>query len=119
MKKPLPRWLVIQATSITPITAAPPSGVRKPRTSSVPPAISVRLASQAWRIPGFIPRLPNQPAVPLILPPPKMWLIPWASITAPMAARKARSARLAASASLMAATLARAELRSGDPRLAT
>ena len=30
MKKPLPRWLVTIATSITPITAAPANGVRSP-----------------------------------------------------------------------------------------
>ena len=30
MKKPLPRWLVTMATSITPITAAPPKGVSRP-----------------------------------------------------------------------------------------
>ena len=55
MKKPLPRWLVIQATSITPITAAPASGVSRPSSSSEPPTISVMLASQAWRMPASCP----------------------------------------------------------------
>ncbi len=94
MKKPLPRWLVTMATSITPITAAPPSGVSRPSTSSAPPTTSVRLASQACTMPGFMPRLANQRAVPAILPPPKMWLMPWASITAPTPHRSASRARL-------------------------
>ena len=34
-------------------------------------------------MPGFMPRLANHRPVPAILPPPKMWLMPWASITAP------------------------------------
>ena len=45
------------------------SGVSRPTMSPAPAASSVMLASQACRIPGFIPRLANQPAVPLILPP--------------------------------------------------
>ncbi len=72
MKKPFPRWLVIQATSITPTTPAPASGVSRPRIRRVAAPTSVRLAVQAWRIPGFMPRLSNQRAVPAILPPPKM-----------------------------------------------
>ena len=70
MKKPLPRWLVIHATSITPTTPAAATGVSSPSTSSAPEAISTRLAIQAWRIPGRIPSEWNQRPVPSILPPP-------------------------------------------------
>jgi hypothetical protein len=101
MKKPLPRWLVTMATSITPITAAPPSGVSRPRTSIAPPTTSVMLASQACTMPGFMPRLANQRPVPAILPPPKMWLIPCASITAPTPQRSASRARLIESRSAL------------------
>ncbi len=52
------------------MSAPAASGVSKPSTSAAPAKSSVRLASQAWKIPGFMPRLSNQPAVPLILPPP-------------------------------------------------
>ena len=38
-----------------------------------PAPISVSDASQAWAMPGFMPRLANQPPVPWIFPPPKMW----------------------------------------------
>ena len=64
------------------------SGVRSPSTSRTPAPTSVRLASQACRRPGFIPRLSNQRPVPAILPPPKMWLRPCASITAAAARRR-------------------------------
>ena len=64
MKKPFPRWLVIQATSITPTTPAPASGVSRPRIRRAAAPTSVRLAVQAWRIPGFMPRLSNQRAGP-------------------------------------------------------
>ena len=101
MKKPLPRWLVTMATSITPITAAPANGVRRPTTSSAPPTTSVMLATHACRMPGFMPRLANQRAVPAILPPPKMWLMPWASITAPTPHRRASRARLIESTSAL------------------
>src|SRR5690606_26106429 len=70
MKNPLPRWLVTQATSMTPTTAAPPSGVSSPRASEMPAATSDRLASQAWTTPGRMPRLSNHRAVPAIFPPP-------------------------------------------------
>src|SRR4051794_21993765 len=96
MKNPFFRWLVIQATTITPTTPAPASGVRRPTTSRAPEPISVRLASQAWRAPGFIPRLSNQRAVPGIFPPRKTWLIPWARKTTPRTTRSRSSERLTA-----------------------
>ena len=84
---------MIQATTMTPTTPAPPNGVSSPRTRRAPAPISVRLAVQAWNQPGFIPRLSNHRPVPAIFPPPKMWLTPWAMKTAPMATRKTRRAR--------------------------
>ncbi len=65
-----------------------------------PAPTSVRLASQACSGPGFMPRLSNHRPVPAILPPPMMWLIPWASITAPRMRRSPSSARLTASGSI-------------------
>ena len=41
-----------------------------------------------------MPRLSNHRPVPAILPPPKMWLMPWASMTAPMPHRSTSRARL-------------------------
>ena len=70
MKKPFFRWLVIQATTMTPTTPAPASGVSSPSTSRPPAPISTRLAIQAWRIPGRMPNEWNQRPVPSILPPP-------------------------------------------------
>ena len=72
MKNPFLRWLVTQATTMTPTTPAPPNGVRSPSTRRAPAPISVMLAVQAWNHPGFMPRLSNQRPVPAILPPPMM-----------------------------------------------
>ena len=53
-------------------------------------------------MPGFMPRLSNHRPVPAILPPPKMWLMPWASITAPSPHRSTSRARLIESRSSIA-----------------
>src|SRR5205814_344299 len=105
MKNPFFRWLVTQATTIVPTTPAAANGVRNPTSSSAPDPISVRLASQAWTTPGFIPRLSNHRAVPGILPPRKTWLIPCARKTTPSATRRTSSERLAAVVSGMAVIL--------------
>ena len=68
-KNPALRWFVMNATVSVPMIAPAASGVSNPTTSPAPAASSVRLASHACRMPGFMPRLANQPAVPLILPP--------------------------------------------------
>ena len=62
---------VIQQVGLFPHRTIAPaaSGVSSPTTRPAPAASSVRLASHACRMPGFMPRLANQPAVPLILPP--------------------------------------------------
>ena len=72
MKNPFFRWLVTQATTMTPTTPAPPTAVSRPNTSSTPAPISVILAVQAWNHPGLMPRLSNHRPVPAILPPPMM-----------------------------------------------
>ena len=64
MKKPFLKWFVTNATNIVPITPAAPSGVSNPRTSMTPAPISVSDASHACTMPGFMPRLANQPPVP-------------------------------------------------------
>ena len=74
MKKPFVRCAVIQATTITDNSPAAASGVSNPTSRSAPAPSSVTDASHACRMPGFIPILANHPAVPWILPPPKMWL---------------------------------------------
>ena len=78
----------MNATSIVPNSAPAARGVNNPSTSAAPAASSVMLASQACRMPGFMPRLANHPAVPLILPPRQMWLYPCASIVAPTESRR-------------------------------
>src|SRR6201982_2083278 len=88
MKKPLRAWLVTQATTMVPSSPAAPSTVRNPSPSSRPEPISVRLATQACTIPGFIPRELNHRPVPAIFPPPKMWLTPCARHTAATAQRR-------------------------------
>ena len=65
----VPRWSVREATTMIPIKPAAANGVSSPSTRSAPEPISVQAAAQAWSLPGFIPRLSNQPAVPGILPP--------------------------------------------------
>ena len=74
MKKPLPRWLITNATTITPITPAAPSGVSSPSTSARPAASSVTLASHACSRALRIPIDANHRPVPAILPPPHTWL---------------------------------------------
>ncbi len=74
MKKPFLKWLMISATVITPTTPAAATGLSNPTMSIAPAPSSVRLASHAWNVPGFMPRLANQRPVPSILPPPQMWL---------------------------------------------
>src|SRR5690606_38963565 len=62
----------------------------------------------------------NQRPVPAILPPPKMWLIPCASITAPTVTRRTSSARLIESASVtltcLVDRLGGMHKRAGQPR---
>ena len=99
MKKPLPRWLIAQATNITPTTPAAANGVSSPRINASPPPISVMLASQACSFGGFIPMDPNQLAVPSMFG--RTWLMPWASITAPTPHRSRSRAKSMASASVM------------------
>src|SRR5687768_5541314 len=99
MKNPFFRWLVIQATSMVPTTPAPASGVRKPTSSSAPAPISVRVASQACRTPGFIPRFSNHRPVAAIFPPRKTWLFPLARKTKPSTTRSRSNAMLTATAS--------------------
>ena len=74
MKKPLPRWLIAQATNMTPTTPAAANGVSNPSSSASPPPISVTLASHACSFGGFIPIEPNHAAVPSMFG--RMWLMP-------------------------------------------
>ncbi len=82
------------AWSITPITAAEPSGVSRPRPSSAPPPASEAPASNAVRLPGRRPIDSNAPAVASRpCPPnhPKSFCTPCEKKTAPSVARKAMS----------------------------
>jgi hypothetical protein len=71
MKKPLGRCTVHAATSISATKPAAGTGVSSPSASPIPADISVVAAILAWKMPGFIPMLSNQPAVPLRPPGPK------------------------------------------------
>ena len=71
MKKPLCRCTVQAATSISATNPAAATGVNRPTANPRPAAISVVAATRAWNVPGFMPMLSNQPAVPLMRPPPK------------------------------------------------
>ena len=71
MKKPLCRCTVHAATSISATKPAAVTGVSKPTASPRPADSSVLAATRAWKVPGFMPMLSNQPAVPLMRPPPK------------------------------------------------
>lgn len=71
MKKPLARCTVHAATSIRETKPAAGIGVRKPAARPKPAAISVVAATVAWNLPGFMPMLSNQRAVPGMRPPPK------------------------------------------------
>ena len=71
MKKPLWRCTVQAATSISATKPAAGTGVSSPTARPMPAAISVLAATRAWNVPGFMPMLSNQPAVPGMRPPPK------------------------------------------------
>src|ERR671924_1950640 len=69
-KKPFSQWTERIAWLITPITAALPSGVRKPVASVAPPAASDVPAISALRFPGLRPidsrpfAMPSNPGPP-------------------------------------------------------
>src|SRR5690606_23558271 len=65
------RWTVYAATNISDTNAAPANEVSRPTANRMPAANSVVAASTACILPGRIPMLSNQPAVPAIRPPPK------------------------------------------------
>ena len=71
MKKPLGRCTVHAATSISATKPAAGIGVSRPTARPMPAAISVVAAIRAWNMPGFMPMLSNQPAVPFNPPLPK------------------------------------------------
>ena len=71
MKKPLGRCTVHAATSISATKPAAGIGVNNPTARPSPADISVVAATRAWKMPGFMPMLSNQPAVPGDPAPPK------------------------------------------------
>ena len=71
MKKPLGRCTVQAATSISATKPAAGIGVNRPAARPSPADISVVAATRAWNMPGFMPMLSNQPAVPARPPFPK------------------------------------------------
>ena len=71
MKKPLSLCTVHAATNISATKPAAGTGVSRPTARPRPAAISVVAATRAWNMPGFMPMLSNQPAVPLSPPLPK------------------------------------------------
>jgi hypothetical protein len=77
---------------MVPTTAAAASELSKPRISSVPAPSSVSVANRACTRPGRIPIDSNHRAVPGSLPPPKAWFQPWASMVAPIDARRITAA---------------------------
>jgi hypothetical protein len=88
MKNPLGRCTVQAATSINATKPAAGIGVNSPTANPMPADISVVAAIRAWNMPGFIPMLSNQPAVPLRPPGPKNLLYPWAAMVRPSTTRR-------------------------------
>ena len=71
MKKPFGRCTVHAATNISATKPAAGMGVSSPTARPRPADISVVAAMRAWNMPGFMPMLSNQPAVPASPPFPK------------------------------------------------
>src|SRR5690625_6689736 len=68
MKKPLPRCTVHAATTINATNPAAVTGVSSPAARPSPAAVSAPAAAIACSLPGFIPMLSNQAAVPGMKP---------------------------------------------------
>ena len=84
---------------MTPTIPAAAKGVRNPSANSKPALISVSAAIQACNLPGFIPMLSNQPAVPGMRPPWKILPYPWAAKVSPTPTRSISIARFISSIS--------------------